>query len=74
MQLFTLSRTDLLRTKLYALCDRGLDFDDCLKLAPTKEEIEHCLPWVLQGDANPLWPKRVEEMIGELKAKLGINE
>jgi hypothetical protein len=72
--LSTLGRLDLLKTKLYALCDRGTDFDDCVKLAPSLEGINECLPWVLKGDANPLWPERVNEMITELKKELKINE
>lgn len=73
LTLYTLGRLDLLKTKLYALCDRATDFSDCVKLAPSKKEIEECFSWVLKGDANPLWPARVNEMIGQLKQELGID-
>ena len=32
LELRALGRSDLLRTKLFALCDRGLDLGDCLAL------------------------------------------
>lgn len=69
--LSTLGRSDLLKTKLYALCDRGIDLADCIQLKPTLDEINEALPWVLKGDASELWPDRVNEMINALKEKLG---
>lgn len=69
----TLGKSDLLKTKLYALCDRGRDIDDCVALKPTIIEIEECRPWVLLGDGNPLWPKRVEEMFSLLKKELKLE-
>ena len=38
IKLLTLGRADLLKTKLFALCDRGTDLDDCLALGPTAAE------------------------------------
>ncbi len=70
LTLFTLGRLDLLRAKLYAACDRDIDFDDCVALKPTNKELEDCLDWVLKGDSNPLWPKRVEEIYEKLKKEL----
>ncbi|MGB0452640.1 MAG: DUF6036 family nucleotidyltransferase [Bacteriovoracaceae bacterium] len=72
--LFTLGRLDLLKTKLYAYCDRDTDFDDCIKLNPTLEEINQCLPWVLEGDASELWESRVNESILRLKVELGLTD
>src|SRR5688572_8140587 len=37
LELRALGREDLLATKLYAFCDREDDFDDVVKLKPTKE-------------------------------------
>lgn len=72
--LSTLGRSDLLKTKLYALCDRGIDLADCIQLKPTLDEIDEALPWVLKGDANELWPDRVNEMMDALKEKLSYFE
>lgn len=71
LTLYTLGRMDILRSKLYAACDREIDFDDCLALAPSNKELDICYEWVLKGDANPLWPKRVTEVFGRLKKELG---
>jgi hypothetical protein len=35
---------DLLRSKLFALCDRGLDVGDCVALGPSAEELASVLP------------------------------
>ena len=36
----TLGRPDLLKSKVFALCDRGLDIGDCLALHPTVAELD----------------------------------
>jgi hypothetical protein len=64
----TLGRSDLLCTKLFALCDRGLDLPDCLALAPSAAELE---PWVAYQDANPDWPAHVRATLSSLGRKLG---
>jgi hypothetical protein len=66
----SLGRTDLLRSKLFALCDRGLDLPDCLALAPTQGEIAEILPWLKQRDANHGWPDHVEATLSYLKRRL----
>src|SRR4051812_35925032 len=35
LTLYTLGRAELLMSKLFALCDRGLDLVDCVALGPT---------------------------------------
>lgn len=67
----TLGRADLLKTKLFALCDRGEDIDDCVALAPTAEELAEALPWVERQDANELWPDHVRATIADLGRRLG---
>ncbi|MCP3918512.1 MAG: hypothetical protein GY711_23445 [bacterium] len=67
----TLGRKDLLCTKLFALCDRGLDLADCLALAPTAPEIEGIEPWVAQRDAHPGWPAHVHATLQDLARRLG---
>ncbi|HEY3355685.1 MAG TPA: DUF6036 family nucleotidyltransferase [Polyangia bacterium] len=67
----TLGRDDLLRSKLFALCDRGLDLGDCLALAPTKPELRALLPWLEQQDGNPDWPAHVQATIADVGRRLG---
>ncbi len=66
----TLGRLDLLRCKLFALCDRGIDLPDCLALAPTREEIDEVTPWLEEHDGNPDWPTHVREVLDDLKERL----
>lgn len=65
--LLTLGRIDLLRSKLYACCDRGgNDFTDCVALKPTQDEMDQCYEWVLKGDGNPLWEDVVKETFDKI--------
>ena len=67
----TLARRDLLKTKLFALCDRGLDIQDCLAMRPTANELAESLPWLEQQDLNPEWPAHVHATIADLARRLG---
>jgi len=67
---FTLGRNDLLKTKLYAYCDRGDDFNDCLALKPSAQELDEAYEWVAYQDTNPLWPEHVKEQFSRLKRAL----
>jgi Nucleotidyltransferase of unknown function (DUF6036) len=67
----TLGRADLLKTKLFALCDRGTDLTDCVAMAPTAEELADALPWVCFQDANPDWPAHVTATLEDLQRRLG---
>ena len=66
-----LGRTDLLKTKLFAYCDRGTDFADCVAMSPTIVELEDALDWVIQQDANSMWPDHVRNRFEALKKRLG---
>ena len=66
----TLSRTDLIRSKLYALCDRAINRADCLALAPTRDELSEILPWLEERDGNPLRPNHVRDTVAELAKTL----
>lgn len=59
------------RSKLFALCDRGLDLADCVALGPTASEINELLPWLEQQDGNPDWPAHVHETMADLARRLG---
>ena len=68
--LSTLGRADLLKTKLFPLCDRGTDFPDCVALAPTAAELGEAVLWLAEQDANPEWPAHVEATIADLIRRL----
>lgn len=71
LTLTTLGRADLLKTKLFALCDRGTDLADCIALAPTMQELEEAEPWLARQDMNPLWPDHVRSTLADLGERLG---
>jgi hypothetical protein len=71
IELRCLGRDDLLRSKLFALCDRGFDLGDCLALAPATEELHAILPWLEQQDGNPDWPTHVQATLADLGKRLG---
>lgn len=71
LKLTTLGRSDLLKTKLFAYCNRNdPDYDDLLKLKPTREELSESISWVKLQDANPGWPNHVEKLFLNLKQAL----
>jgi Nucleotidyltransferase of unknown function (DUF6036) len=71
IELRSLGRQDFLCTKLFALCDRGLDLADCLALAPTADELAAILPWLEKQDLNPDWPAHVRATLADLGRRLG---
>ncbi len=71
LRLTVLGRADLLKTKLFALCDRGTDLADCIALAPEPEELDEAEPWLAEQDANPMWPEHVRSTLADLRRRLG---
>ncbi len=71
LTLSTLGRPDLLKSKLFALCDRGTDLPDCIALAPTAMELGECLPWLEVQDGNAMWPAHVRATVADLAQRLG---
>ena len=71
LTLTTLGRSDLLKTKLFALCDRGTDLADCMALAPTAEDLDEAEPWLAEQDTNPMWPDHVRATLADLRGRLG---
>lgn len=69
--LHALGRPDLLKSKLFAFCDRELDRSDCILLNPTHEELREAMEWVKQQDMNPAWPDHVEASFASLAKELG---
>ena len=73
LTLTTLGRIDLLRSKLYAYCDRQTDLDDCIALEPSLAELLECYPWLTERDASPLWPDHVLESLKILAERRGYE-
>lgn len=71
MVLRVLERGDLLKTKLFALCDRATDLQDCVALKPTAEELADALLWVQAQDTNDEWPTHVRATFASLSRKVG---
>ena len=68
-----LGRGDLLKTKLFAWCDRDLDRADCVAMNPSRKELGQALSWVEYQDANPLWPEHVRDYFQKLARELGYE-
>ncbi len=66
-----LDRADLLKSKLFALVDRGIDLEDCIALKPTADELAECLSWLEQQDSNEEWPAHVRDTLAKLGRRLG---
>jgi len=71
IRLQTLAREDLLKTKLFALCDRGLDIPDCIAMKPTADELAESVAWLERQDLNPDWPAHVRSTLADLGRRLG---
>lgn len=71
LKLTTLARIDLIRVKLWAMCDRMRDVDDLVALAPSDEELTTAAACVTPLDANPQWPAHVATNVAALRGRLG---
>jgi hypothetical protein len=71
LTLRTLGRGDLLKTKLFALCDRGTDLADCIALAPNAAELSEARVWLFEQDAHNLWGEHVTSTLTNLGTRLG---
>jgi len=69
--LWSPGRPDFLLTKLFALCDRGLDLSDCVAMAPTAAELAAAADWVVLQDMNPEWPAHVQATLRDLGRRCG---
>lgn len=73
LELLTLAREDLLRSKLFALVDRNIDLPDCVALRPTRAELHDLLPWLDEQDGNEEWPRYVRVVLDQLAQELGYE-
>lgn len=70
LTLHSLGRKELLMSKVFALCDRGIDLNDCIALTPSERELNEITPWVEEQDSNPGWPEHVRSTVNDLKGRL----
>lgn len=74
IQLQGLGREDLLKSKLYAYCDRTTpDFEDLKILKPTVDELKASIEWVKDRDTNSNWAAHVEKAFKFLERSLGYG-
>ena len=69
--LWSLGRSELIMSKVFAFCDRGTDLTDCLALQPTTAELGVAASWLVQQDLHPEWPLHVHSTLGDLARRLG---
>lgn len=48
-----------------------MDFQDCLKMKPTLEELNERYKWVIERDGNLGGAKNVENHFNQIKIELG---
>lgn len=71
LTLDVLGRDDLLKSKLFAYCDRtSPDFEDLKNLNPSSEELKNSIDWVKNRDIHPNWPSHVDKAFLVLKKAL----
>lgn len=74
IQLKTLSRIELLGTKLIGLGDRfDRDENDIVELKPSKEEMLEAYEWAKSYDANPEWGNHLKKRLKPICRKLGYE-
>lgn len=67
-----LGRDDLLKSKLFAYCDRITpDFEDLKNLSPSSAELKQAINWVKERDAHSDWPGHVDKAFIILGKALG---
>ena len=70
LTIYSISREDLIFSKLYAMCDRRQDLGDLLALKVTRAELDEAAKRVKKMDGNPDWPAWVDISVVELLEKI----
>lgn len=73
LSVFSISRSDLIFTKFWALCDRQKDKQDLIFLNPSLIELEEAIKQTLSKDQNSHWPEWVNKQGDILKKELGYE-
>jgi Nucleotidyltransferase of unknown function (DUF6036) len=69
LQVFLLSRQDLIFTKILAELDRQEDMADLLKLRPTPAELNAISPHLISLEKSKIWQNKIKEIIDFLLSK-----
>ena len=69
----TLGRTDFIKTKVYAYCNRGSDLDDLKSLEVTEKELDDALPWLKERMPEKLFGDQVETSMAVLKEEINLD-
>jgi len=73
LQVYSISREDLIFAKFWAYCDRQKDLGDLVDLKVSPEEIERAANKTKNMDGNAAWPDYVDEQTQKLRKKLGYG-
>ncbi len=73
LNVLSIGREDLIRSKLFAACDRPEHFSDLIALEPSQDELAMAKAWTLERDTSDIWPKVVEECVAALRRRLGYD-
>lgn len=73
LEIYSISRQDLIFSKFWAYCDRQKDENDLIDLQVTELELNIAVKKTKMMDANEIWPDYVEEQALKLKRKLGYG-
>lgn len=74
IKLSTLSRPELLSTKLIGLGDRyNRDEEDILLMKPTRSEMLEAFEWAKNYDAHPKWESHLRTRLQPILEKLGYE-
>jgi len=74
IKLRTLSKPELLSTKLIGLGDRtNRDEEDIVSMNPTRQEMIEAFGWAKKYDANPRWESHLRERLQPLLERLGYG-
>lgn len=66
LTVYSISRKDMIFSKLFAMCDRQTDRNDLIALKVTRKEVEEVIDRVKKCDAGEGWEDWVEECTEDL--------
>jgi hypothetical protein len=71
LTLYTIERIELIKSKVWAYCDRSRDYEDFIAMSPSTQELEEVRKWLYPLDGNPEWPNWVDVCIEKIKKGAG---
>lgn len=71
VSLQTLGRSDFLKIKLFAYCERDFDREDCLAMRPTARELVEARSWIEEQVKGDEWRRQVHTALADIGRELG---